>query len=248
MRLRVLSDLHLEMGPIELPRVDAHVVVLAGDVGVKTRGLEWAARQFPDMPVIYVPGNHEYYGAAIPKLTDKLRQAAAGTHVHVLEQEQVTLGGVTFLGCTLWADLALFGDPRIGAIDAGAQMTDYRRIRVTPGYRRLRPADTQRIHAACRMWLEQRLADRPPGPLVVVTHHAPSPRSLESATASEPVSAAYASNLETLVERSGAALWVHGHIHRAADYWIGTTRVVCNPRGYPEERGTGFEPGLAIEV
>lgn len=109
MRIRVLSDLHTEIAPLELPHVDADVVVLAGDIGVRTRGLEWARRAFPSTPVVYVAGNHEYYGAALPHLTDKLRKLADGTNVSFLEHDEAVIGGVRFLGTTLWTDFGLFG-------------------------------------------------------------------------------------------------------------------------------------------
>lgn len=248
MRLRVLSDLHLELAPIELPPAVADVVVLAGDIHTKGRGVAWAHRAFPDTPVVYVPGNHEYYGDALPRLTTKLHQAAADTPVHVLDNAQVELGGITFVGCTLWTDFGLFGDPLLASLEAARRMTDYRRIRVSPAYRRLRPTDTRAAHAISRRCLADRLSEPRDGPVVVVTHHAPSPRSLDPATRSDLVSAAYASDLESLVEGGGAALWIHGHIHRACAYEIGATRVLNNPRGYPDEPETGFDAALVVEV
>jgi predicted phosphodiesterase len=105
-----------------------------------------------------------------------------------------------------------------------------------------------------RLWilndlhLERELATLIDRPHVVVTHHAPSARSLAPATAHLPVSAAYGSHLDGLVEASGAALWVHGHTHHPVDYKIGATRVLSNPRGYPGEPVEGFDAGLVVEV
>jgi Icc-related predicted phosphoesterase len=62
------------------------------------------------------------------------------------------------------------------------------------------------------------------------------------------VSAAFASSLDEFVAASGVRIWVHGHLHDSADYSIGSTRVICNPRGYPEELNAGFQPGLVVEV
>ncbi len=107
MRLWILSDLHLEFGPVELPRVEADVVVLAGDVHKGRRGLAWARERFAATPVVYVLGNHEYYGEALPRLREKLEGEAAGSSVHLLENRAVEIGGVTFLGCTLWTDFEL---------------------------------------------------------------------------------------------------------------------------------------------
>jgi hypothetical protein len=108
MRLRVFSDLHLEFERFDPPAVDADVVVLAGDIGTRTHGLTWALQTF-DVPVVYVPGNHEFYGGATPHLVHKLKAMAAGTHVHVLDEDAVVIGGVRFLGATMWTDFQLFG-------------------------------------------------------------------------------------------------------------------------------------------
>ena len=118
MKLHVLSDIHIEFESFDAPATDADAVVLAGDIDIGRNGLDWALRQFPDKPVIYVLGNHEYYGKAIPRFTEKLREFAAGTNVHILEQEALSLDGATFLGCTFWTDFELFGDPRIAGYEA----------------------------------------------------------------------------------------------------------------------------------
>ncbi|NEQ04416.1 metallophosphoesterase [Moorena sp. SIO3F7] len=247
MKLHILSDLHIEFEDFTAPSTDADVVILAGDIHVGRRGLDWAMQTFPDKPVIYVPGNHEYYGEAIPKHTDKLRKLAAGTNVHILEQEVVTLGGVTFLGCTLWTDFELFGDPRVAGYHATQRMTDYKRIHVSPKYSRLRSIDTAVIHSKSRRWLQTQLQDQT-GERVIVTHHAPSIKSLPVGRQEDLMSAAYASHLDDLVEQSGAKLWVHGHLHNSSDYAIGTTRFLCNPKGYPDERNKGFVPDLVVSV
>jgi predicted phosphodiesterase len=248
MRIRILSDLHLEFGLAELPEVAADVVVLAGDVDKGVRGVGWAREQFAGVPVVYVVGNHEYYGHAVPQLTEKLRREAEATNVHLLEDRAVTLDGVTFLGCALWTDFDLHGNRHLAEIEANVRMTDYRAVRVSPQYRRLRPADTASLHHASRRWLERELAAPAEARRVVVTHHAPSARSLAPGTAHMPVSAAYASHLDALVEASGAALWVHGHTHHPVDYRIGATRVLSNPRGYAEEGVAGFDAGMVVEL
>ena len=85
MKLHILSDLHTEFAEFDPPETDADIVVLAGDVGVGTAGIEWAGRQFKDKPVIYVPGNHEYYHHDIG-ITDALKSAAPA-NVHVLDRD-----------------------------------------------------------------------------------------------------------------------------------------------------------------
>lgn len=249
MKLHILSDLHLEFGEASIPDVEADLVLLAGDIDRKLRGLEWALSVFT-VPVLYVLGNHEYYTSSTPRLTVQAQQTAARTNgqLAVLERSSVTVGDVVFLGATLWTDFALHGDDRMGRAAAAETMNDYRRIRVDPQYRRLRPADVAAIHQRSRTWLEEQLAIHRGMRVVVVTHHAPSAHSIAPSLINDPISAAYASHLDDLVRDSGAVLWVHGHTHHAVDYEIGPTRVLSNPRGYPDEPVPGFRPDLVVDV
>ncbi len=249
MRLRVLSDLHLEFAPFDPPAAAADVVVLAGDLHPGLRGLEWAAARWPDTPVVHVPGNHEFYGHAYPRLVRKLvaRAADLGAHLHVLSDAAAVVGGVRLLGATLWTDFALLGTPDASAAAAREQMTDFKRVRVEPGYRRCRPQDTVMWHQRSLRWLAGALAEPFAGPTVVVTHHAPSRRSLNP-DYTDPVAAAYASDLDEVVAASGAALWVHGHTHHCVDYRLGPTRVLSNQRGYPDEGVANFDPALVVRL
>ncbi len=248
MRLHILSDLHQEFAPFDLPVVEADVVVLAGDVHKGHKGLEWIRIAIPATPVVYVLGNHEYYGHALPKLTDELQAEGDGTNVHVLENKVAEIGGVTFLGATLWTDFALDGDPQLGGLVAEQGMNDFRLIRTVPGYHRLRSSYVRRLHLDSVAWLRHELAVRRGRKVVVVTHYLPSALSIAPAFHGDPLNAAFASRLDELVAESAAAIWVHGHSHFAADYVIGRTRVLANPRGYPHETTTGFNPSLVVNI
>jgi Icc-related predicted phosphoesterase len=243
MRLHVLSDLHLEFGDFQLPPVAADVVVAAGDIGIGTDGARWLGRI--GRPVVYVAGNHEYYGGEIGEVNRAIAAQCVESGVHFLDNREVVIDGVRFLGATLWSDFA-GADP---ALMTGAQsaMNDYAQIRCGP-QRTLVAADTLEFNRTAREWLEGALARPHAGPTVIVTHHAPSQCSC-SAGENPVYLAAYCNRLDDLVARCGAAAWIHGHVHARADYRIGRPRVVCNPRGYdgllPVE---GFDPGLVIEI
>jgi len=248
MRIHVLSDLHTEFAPFDFPPVEADVTVLAGDVGIGLTGLK-IAQQLP-RPVVYVAGNHEYYGGATPHLTDKLRAQAAGSNVTFLEDGEAVIAGVRFLGCTLWTDFSLFGFDRWRSAcdEAQATMVDYRRIRNSPAFRKLCPRDTALIHTRSRAWLKSKLEEPCAGPTVVVTHHAPHANSLAPAYRQDLISAAYATDLSELLGVVPRLLWIHGHTHHAVDYPVGVARVLSNPRGYAGEITPGFRPDLVIDV
>jgi predicted phosphodiesterase len=247
MKIHVLSDLHCEFAPFHPPPTDADVVVLAGDTSTGTRGIELARGWFPGRPVVYVAGNHEYYGESTPRLGRKLAEASQGSGIHYLENRQVVVGGVRFLGCTLWTDFELFGERQTAMGAAQAMMNDFRLIRVDPIYHRFRPADARASHLVSRNWLAEQLDTPFDGPTVVVTHHAPSLRGVNPRFHDHPVTPAYASDLEWLLD-GRAALWIHGHTHVSVDYEMGGTRVLSNQRGYPEDPVGGFDPALVVRV
>lgn len=247
MKIHLLSDLHTEFAPFNPPETDADVVVLAGDTATGVKGIARAKEWFPDRPVLYVAGNHEYYGESIPRLNHKLAAAAEAAGVHFMENREMVMDGVRFLGCTLWTDFELFGERQHSMAAAQAAMNDFRVIRVDPEYRRFRPMDARAIHHRSLHWLAERLDAPFAATTVIVTHHAPSLRSVNPEFREHGATPAYASDLEWLLD-GRAALWLHGHTHVGLDYEIGGTRVIANQRGYPDDPAAGFDPGKIIVV
>ena len=146
MKLYILSDLHTEFHTFTPPAVEADAVILAGDIGVGKGGLKWIQAHFPDRPVLYTMGNHEYYGRTLQKHLQDVRDAAAGTSIHVMENDEVQIGDCIFLACTFWTDFELFGDAHLVGYEAMQRMSDYARIRVTPKYRKLHYLDNVGFH------------------------------------------------------------------------------------------------------
>lgn len=253
MKLHILSDLHLSQGDLAPPPTEADVVILAGDIARPPEAIAWAS-QFA-RPVLYVPGNHEFYGSSIGAARDTLRRLSAGTPVQVLDDGEIVLGGVRFLGTTLWTDFlfAGTGEGRAAAMrEARLFIRDFSRIRCEEeGDAPFTPemsADRCARHVA---WLKTRLAAPHAGPTVVVTHHAPSPRSVHPRFAGSALNACFVSDLERLVCGDRVRLWIHGHTHDSFDYRLNGTRVVCNPRGYAKHgvnENARFDPSLVIEV
>jgi len=253
MRIRILSDLHLEYCPWEPQAASCDAVVLAGDIHEGLAGLHWAQRCFAPLPVIYVAGNHEYYGHDWDALGRELAAGAAAAGVHLLDCGSLVLHDVRFVGCTLWTDSDLFGSARRAEAMAAAHGTlfDYRRINAEA--RLLTPEQVRQRHARERAWLADQLAQAPRGrwrATVVVTHMVPSEQSTAARFKSRLNSAGFASHLDALVRL--ADVWIHGHTHDSYDYRVGDCRVLCNPRGYQSARQRGenraFDAGLVIEV
>jgi Icc-related predicted phosphoesterase len=241
LKLLIFSDLHLEMAPFTPPASavrQADVIVLAGDIHPGTQGLAWAAQAFPGKPVVYVAGNHEFYDGHWDDTLTRLRAQARELGVHFLENDAVILGGVRFLGCSLWTDFEIDGaQQRDAAMQTALRsMMDYRLIRVDSVSDWLTPQHTLERHRESRAWLERALADSSL-PTVVVTHHFPCPQSVVPWFAGDSLNPSYGSDLpQTLLTQAG--LWIHGHAHDSLDYTVGQganpTRVLCNPRGYPQ--------------
>jgi predicted phosphodiesterase len=253
MKLHILSDLHLSVCPMERPQAEADVVILAGDISRPAEAAEWAGGF--GKPVIYVPGNHEFYGGSIGGTLARLRQSCAQAGVTLLDRDQCVIGGVRFLGATLWTDFRLFEDSeRQQQALQGAMrfMRDFARIRLhEESEELLTPESSAELHAAYLAWLGARLDEPHDGPTVVVTHHAPSPRSIAARFAGSPINAGFVTDLESLMGRRRVALWIHGHTHDSFDYEVNGTRVVCNPRGYAKgevNENRRFDPHKVVEL
>lgn len=270
-RIAVASDLHIEFeragepeaapaaaglhpsGGPDLGAVKgaAELLLLAGDIDLGSFGVAWAdeAAQFLGIPVVYVMGNHEAYHRDLVRVLEDCREAAAATggRVLFLENDAAEVAGVRVLGCTLWTDYRIDGDSEAAMIAAGAGLADHQLIRVAG--RRFTPADALARHEASRRWLEDELARDSTLPVVIVTHHAPVRAAVEPRFEGSPLSPAFVSDLEPLIEDYEPTAWIWGHTHYSVDTTIGVTRCISAQRGYPGEdpRATRFRPSI-IEV
>jgi predicted phosphodiesterase len=241
--LWILSDLHLDHGGLRpYPPAGADIAVIAGDV-VDDEFLEEIASR---LPVVFVAGNHEFYGGSIGGRVAELSDLP----IAFLNDDavSVSLSGrkrVRIIGSTLWTD---YGRDPVAAEAARRGMNDHRKIAWTKEpWQRFLPSHATALHERGKAHIAAAVAQPFDGATVVLTHHAPSAHSVHPRYAGQVLNRAYYSDLDDLVEASAAALWVHGHVHNNFDYSIGQTRVVCNPRGYPGENSE-FNPALIVEV
>jgi predicted phosphodiesterase len=272
-KLHILSDLHNEFAPHQpnpTAAAAADVIVLAGDIDLGTKGLTWARDAFPNHEIVYVAGNHEFYRHHWNQLLVDMRLKAETLGIHFLENQAATIGGVRFLGTTLWTDYDFFGRNKRQAYmrEAEEKLNDFRLIKaqtIQPERvsaimgtadgkkgpvrwsRKLTAVHTLERHQKSLMWLQDELLKGDPEKTVVVTHHYPHMNSCAPRWVDEPLTAIFGSNLsDKVLLRAG--LWIHGHTHDSCDYLLGdstrSVRVICNPKGYPLDRlNNEFENG-----
>jgi predicted phosphodiesterase len=273
MNIQLLSDLHLEANPhfVAQPAPQADVLVLAGDVGSYQRRADgsrmpepdWGLRRFSPLPqhagwpvpVLFVPGNHEYDALDFDAARHQLRHTCDRLGLIWLDREVVTLQGVRFVGSTLWSDYEALVQPDAPVAQQMRQRQKaykaanfYLQKMATWRQGRLFDAEAMRVEAlVSQSWLEQALALAFEGPTVVVTHFAPSLRSADPRYGLTPGTAGFCNHLDHWLPQ--ADVWLHGHLHCAHDYRVGRCRVVANPLGYHDKHEQlGFKPTGTIQV
>jgi Icc-related predicted phosphoesterase len=276
MRINLMSDLHLEFADLTLPGGD--VLILSGDVceakRIKReiynkdmvlleheRGDQRPDRFFRFLEeecskyatVIYVMGNHEHYGFQYQKTYDHIKNQLP-SNVHLLENETYDLEDVTFVGGTLWTDMNK-GDA-LTRYHLSNYMNDYKQVTMfneaKAAYHRLTPEKTEADHHKTRMFIRETVEGKTDRKFVVVTHHAPSKASVKPRYQGDHLTnGGYSSDLsEFILDNPQIKVWTHGHTHDTFDYMIGSTRILCNPRGYKyyEERAEEFDPAFGFDI
>ncbi|MBY5533669.1 phosphohydrolase [Rhizobium leguminosarum] len=269
MKAWIISDLHsssldlLHRRKLIVPKAD--ICICPGDIAENIeRAVDFLYAEIaPHMPVVAVLGNHDFYGSSIDRALEYARKWTAGTNVHILENESFQRGDLRVVGATLWTDFEI-GDHDFGHVPTQARrdiavrecmryLLDFRMIyrsdtRCGDQSRLITPKEMISRHHESRRFIERELAKPFDGTTIVLTHHAPTPRSLDPRFEGHISNAAFASDLSSTITEGKPSFWLHGHIHRFHDYVEHGTRVVCNPLGYLHEAGGGFKPGLVIET
>lgn len=247
MKIQLLSDLHLEANPHAQfsPAPDADLLVLAGDIGSyqdRTQGPplaepDWGLQRFSPLPqyaswpvpVLFVPGNHEYDGRDWDETHRALRATCERLGLIWLEREVWTHGRVRFVGTTLWSDYdALPQHPRDKLYRAA---NFHLQKMATQRHGALFDAAAMReLALECQAWLRDALSQPFDGTTVAVTHFAPTLHSADPRYGLTPGTAAFCNALDGLLPL--ADVWMHGHLHCPQDQRVGRCRIVANPLGY----------------
>lgn len=254
MRIQLISDLHIDVRAGYVPALadGADLIVVAGDVceGIEAGMTFLRAHLSADIPVLMVAGNHEFYHRGLAEERAQAMEWAEQHDIVLFDDTVVTIGGVRFVGATLWTDFALYGEPQrsVSMIEAQKGLNDFRCIKVNETSPKLfTPKLAADLHRGSVAFIERELSKSYPGPTVVITHHAPHTSSIDPRFAGDALTPAFVSDLKGLIGRHQPELWLHGHVHSSFDYHVGATRVVCNPKGYGRENRR-FDPALVIDV
>lgn len=251
MKLQLLSDLHLETEPFEpVPAPGAELLILAGDIDTTWRSFE-LFRGWP-VPVLFVPGNHEYDRRDVDEAAEALRAHVTALGLRMLDDEAVVLADaqgrrVRFVGSTRWCDFDVFGSSgRERAMRAGGYFQN-----VMQATRFGEPFGVDAVRALAleqRAWLAAELARTGHWDATVcITHFAPSLKSADPRYGRQPGTASFCNDDEALLPL--AQLWLHGHLHCRHDYRLHGCRVVSNARGHVRKgEADGFDGQRVIEV
>jgi predicted phosphodiesterase len=266
-KIQLLSDLHLEANPDFLPQpaAQADLLVLAGDVGSYQ-----ANSRLPDSdfglgrfapangwpcPVLYVPGNHEYDALDFDATHTRLRKTCERLGITWLERETRVIGGVRFVGTTLWTDFdALAAEQPDTTRLLKAREKAFRaanfylaKAATTRGGELMLAPQWRELGLQCQGWLRAALDEPFDGRTVVVTHFAPSLHSADPRYGRVPGTAGFCNALDALFDR--ADYWLHGHLHCPQDYRVGRCRVVANALGYAAKGEQAFfRPDFTLDV
>jgi Icc-related predicted phosphoesterase len=251
-RVRLYSDIHLEFGDFripELPEDSETILVLAGDIGdyVSTYVLvEDCCDRFRD--VVYVLGNHEYYGSEYYQVQAAWRNVERVIkNFHYLENQTVELGDLRFIGSTMWTDMNNSNPFTLWHVRQ--RMSDHRLIKI--GDRNLVPEDIVNIHKESLDFIEKQLQNPFNGSTIVVTHHSPSRTLVAERFKGQELNYAFHADCDRLMYEYEPDFWFYGHTHDAMDTMIGNTRVMSNPRGYVKYENPeliGFDSTHFIDI
>lgn len=264
-RIVYLSDVHTEiqgLGRLNCKFAEGDVLVLAGDVCAAAqlnpartddtarscrKALDYLKKNvFPNYrTVLKVMGNHTHYDGDLWTSENIIRDYFSDIpHFHLLENNNIFVDGVLFIGCTLWTDF--FKENPIAMMNAHHGMNDYRWIKY--GGEPLTPHHILAKFKESVTYLENTFTHYKDIPTVLITHHAPCLESLQ--IPHNGLSPAFASDLSDLIlDNPQIDTVIHGHTHLNVDYEVGNTRIVTNQCGYyMESCYRKFKPDKFIDI
>jgi Icc-related predicted phosphoesterase len=229
---------------MSIPRVDRDLLIIAGDLDIGKKPIDFIKEQLKISPVIYILGNHEFYHQDYDEIMDFWKKIEI-SNFYFLENSTIELSSIRFLGAILWTDLNKRNKKDIEAAKIG--LNDFRMIRKDT--RKFTPEDSIILHNQSIKWLKAELKKEYKGKTVIITHHLPSYLSVHKKFEKSPITPCFYSDLNYIIKKNKIKLWIHGHTHESFDYLLNNTRIICNPRGYCNfEENQKFKPALIVEI
>lgn len=270
MKIQILSDIHLDVNrkyPFSLPDSDTFTVI-AGDISAYTdEAIKWIHENVKNG--VFVEGNHIGYSNKPHSIqyyqTQLEKEFPIDASVSYLYDNYKVIDDCVFVGGILFTDFKLYGEgtsffSKQASING---LNDYRYNRYNslyerpteaqdkyPAVKKVVPNNYETMFYKTKKAIENACEMFPDKKIIVVTHHAPSEKSIGVMYQTSKTNSSYASNLENFIlDHPNIKLWCHGHIHTSSDYMIGDCRVICNPRGYEMfESNNNFNSRLIMEV
>jgi Icc-related predicted phosphoesterase len=244
MKINQISDLHLECRHLReyLHPGEGDILILAGDilnvVHFKSDGIykELYTKFLSDCSnnykrVLYVMGNHEFYGYTLEKCDEKLRNNLP-SNIHLLDNETLEIDGIHFIGSTLWTNY--FNENPIEMLDASRYMRDCKYIRTRSNYRKITPHDILTIHNESLDYLKVKIQELANERVFIITHHSPTLQTISDEYKNFSCNGSFCNDLDNLIiENPCIKNWAFGHLHTTWDFYIEQCRLTCNPIGYP---------------
>ena len=243
LKLQIASDIHREFGHNPLvPNIGADVLVLAGDIGyAEDSTIEWIRDELAGRyeAILYVPGNHEFYGLDYHRANSHMEEMAMYGEYEWMNNKAVEVSGQRFVGTPLWAN---FCHEARSMLQAGAAINDFHKIRYNGDV--LTPADMLDLHDEAKAFL---LKETRPGD-VVITHWPPTLKAAHPDYPMDGIARYFSADIPEVIEATRPTLWICGHTHHNVNFMLGETRILSNQGGYPHEHSVGYNPGLIVEV
>lgn len=243
MKIRILSDLHLEGYPFQYRAGDEEILILAGDISGRNLHHEFIETIPKHIKILMVAGNHEFYDMALPDVKNYLTSLEYEfDNFTFLDNDVISIGDVSFYGGTMFTDFQLYGtnDSQFAQREARRGIADFRYIQDWSVEQHIKEHQFFRQELAFFLHVTQNRKR------VVISHFMPSARCCDAKFAGSIMNPYFASDMSDVMGWPG--LWVHGHGHSRVDFMEGDTRVIANPRGYGNENKHGFVNNLIVEI
>ena len=248
MKLRILSDLHIDIRDFQIRPLDEDILILAGDISDKPEDTFNIIKKYMEnanKKVIFVMGNHDYFNDCINErikywyhFGEKL-----GKNFHFLNQNSIIIDDIEFYGTTLWSDINIHKNEK-----RFLRYNDLTCIYKSDIYTPITPSDYKNMYEAeCKGLIKFLNTPNDNKKRIIITHFLPSYKSVSIKYIGNENNDMFASNLDDIINHYDIKMWIHGHTHETLDYNIGNTRIVCNARGKIGEN-MNFKENLIINI